>query len=127
MGCKHELTKERDEKLSEIARTFKSKVIKPSEKLEKEKELKTELCQAKSDLENRTAELRTKAGNLQSAQEDITKLDQQLKEQRVNLLRFFMLDEKAMEYKDVLNAYLNKVQQDFDQQLLSIDRLATEN
>ena len=40
---------------------------------------------------------------------------------------FQMLDEKAMEYKDVLNAYLNKVQQDFDQQLLSIDRLATEN
>ena len=40
---------------------------------------------------------------------------------------FQMLDEKAMEYKDVLNACLNKVQQDFDQQLLSIDRLAMEN
>ena len=32
-----------------------------------------------------------------------------------------------MEYTDVLNARLNKVQQDFDQQLISIDRLATEN
>ena len=32
-----------------------------------------------------------------------------------------------MEYTDVLNARLNKVQQDFDQQLVSIDRLATEN
>ena len=32
-----------------------------------------------------------------------------------------------MEYTDVLTARLNKVQQDFDQQLLSIDRLATEN
>ncbi|CAH3142425.1 unnamed protein product, partial [Pocillopora meandrina] len=73
----------------------------------KGEELKKELSQAKSDLENRTAKLQTKAGNLQSAQEDITKLDQQLKEQR--------------------NARLNKVQQDFDQQLLSIDRLATEN
>ena len=37
------------------------------------------------------------------------------------------MNEKAMEYTDVLNARLNKVQQDFDQQLLSIDRLATEN
>ena len=32
-----------------------------------------------------------------------------------------------MEYTDVLNARLNKVQQDFDQQLVSINRLATEN
>ena len=32
-----------------------------------------------------------------------------------------------MEYTDALNARLNKFQQDFDQQLLSIDRLATEN
>ena len=37
------------------------------------------------------------------------------------------MNEKAMEYTDVLNARLNKFQQDFDQQLLSIDRLATEN
>ena len=56
----------------------------------KGEELKKELSQAKSDLENRTAELKTKTENLQRAQEDITKLDQQLKEQRVNLLRVFI-------------------------------------
>ena len=56
----------------------------------KGEELKKELSQAKSDLENRTAELQTKAENLQRAQEDITKLDQQLKEERVNLLRVFI-------------------------------------
>ena len=32
-----------------------------------------------------------------------------------------------MEYTDALNARLNKVQQGFDQQLVSIDQLATEN
>ena len=32
---------------------------------------------------------------------------------------FQILNEKAMEYTDVLNAPLDKVQQDFDQQLLS--------
>ena len=32
-----------------------------------------------------------------------------------------------MEYTDVLNARLNKVQQGFDQQLVSSNRLATEN
>ena len=56
----------------------------------KGEELKKELSQAKSDLENRTAELKTKTETLQRAQEDITKLDQQLKEQRVNLLRVFI-------------------------------------
>ena len=57
----------------------------------KGEELKKELSQAKSDLEKRTAELKTKAGNLQSAQEDITNFDQQLKEQRVNLFKSFYL------------------------------------
>ena len=56
----------------------------------KGEELEKELSQAKSYLENRTAELKTKTENLQRAQEDITKLDQQLKEQRVNLLRVFI-------------------------------------
>ena len=56
----------------------------------KGEELKKDLSQAKSDLEKRTAELKTKAGNLQSAQEDITNFDQQLKEQRVNLLIVFI-------------------------------------
>ena len=37
------------------------------------------------------------------------------------------MNEKAMEYTDVLNARLNKVQQGFDQQLVSSNRLATEN
>ena len=56
----------------------------------KGEELEKELSQTKSDLENRTAELKTKTEILQRAQEDITKLDQQLKEQRVNLLRVFI-------------------------------------
>ena len=56
----------------------------------KGEELEKELSQAKSYLENRTAQLKTKTENLQRAQEDITKLDQQLKEQRVNLLRVFI-------------------------------------
>ena len=56
----------------------------------KVEELEKKLSQAKSYLENRTAELKTKTETLQRAQEDITKRDQQLKEQRVNLLRVFI-------------------------------------
>lgn len=56
----------------------------------KKEKIEKELKQAKSDLETRTAELKTKAGNLQRAQEDITKLEQQLKEQRVNLSLVFI-------------------------------------
>ena len=50
----------------------------------KKEKIEKELKQAKNDLETRTAELKTKSGNLQRAQEDITKLEQQLKEQRVS-------------------------------------------
>ena len=37
------------------------------------------------------------------------------------------MNEKAMEYTDALNARLNIVHQGFDQQLISSNRLATEN
>ena len=77
-----------------LFRQFKEEIQVQSDQAQREArkgdELKKELSQAKSDLENRTAELKTKAENLQRAQEDITKLDQQLKEQRVNLLRVFI-------------------------------------
>ena len=77
-----------------LFRQFKAEIQVQSDQARREArkgdKLKKELSQAKSDLENRTAELQTKAGNLQSAQEDITKLDLQLKEERVNLLRVFI-------------------------------------
>lgn len=151
LKIKDELTKERDEKLSEIAKlrdelsgatTKQQKAEQDREEAEmkiaelkediqvrsneaqrearKKEKIEKELKQAKNDLETRTAELKTKAGNLQRAQEDITKLEQQLKEQRI-------LNEKAMKDTDLLNARLTKVQQDFDQQLLNCDQLATEN
>lgn len=151
LKIKDELTKERDDKLSEISKlreelsgatTKQQKAEQDREEAEmkiaelkediqvrsneaqrearKKEKIEKELKQAKSDLETRTAELKTKAGNLQRAQEDITKLEQQLKEQRI-------LNEKAMKDTDLLNARLTKVQQDYDQQLLSCDQLATEN
>lgn len=151
LKIKDELTKERDDKLSDISKlreelsgatTKQQKAEQDREEAEmkiaelkediqvrsneaqrearKKEKIEKELKQAKSDLETRTAELKTKAGNLQRAQEDITKLEQQLKEQRI-------LNEKAMKDTDLLNARLTKVQQDYDQQLLSCDQLATEN
>lgn len=151
LKIKDDLTKERDEKLSDIAKlrdelsgaTMKQqkaeqdreeaemKIAELKEDIQvrsnesqrearKKEKTEKELKQAKNDLETRTAELKTKAGNLQRAQEDIAKLEQQLKEQRI-------LNEKAMKDTDLLNARLTKVQQDFDQQLLNCDQLATEN
>ncbi|XP_068709686.1 cilia- and flagella-associated protein 58-like [Montipora foliosa] len=151
LKIKDELTKDRDEKFSEItkmreelssATTKQQKAEQDREEAEmkiaelkediqmrsneaqrearKKEKIEKELKQTKNDLEARNAELRTKTGNLQRAQEDITKLEQQLKEQRI-------LNEKAMKDTDLLNARLTKVQQDFDQQLLNCDQLATEN
>ena len=52
----------------------------------KKEKIEKELKQAKNDLEARNAELKTKTGNLQRAQEENAKLEQQLKEQRVRQL-----------------------------------------
>ena len=57
----------------------------------KKEKIEKELKQAKNDLEAKTAELKTKQGNLQRAQEDIGKLEQQLKEQRVCFLIIHVL------------------------------------
>lgn len=151
LKIKDELTKDRDEKLSEITKMREelSNATSKQQKAEQDREeaemkiaelkediqmrnneaqrearkkekIEKELKQAKNDLEARNAELKTKTGNLQRAQEENTKLEQQLKEQRV-------LNEKAMKDTDLLNARLTKVQQDYDQQLLNCDQLATEN
>lgn len=151
LKIKDELTKDRDEKLSEITKMREelSSATSKQQKAEQDREeaemkiaelkediqmrnneaqrearkkekIEKELKQAKNDLEARNAELKTKTGNLQRAQEENTKLEQQLKEQRI-------LNEKAMKDTDLLNARLTKVQQDFDQQLLNCDQLATEN
>lgn len=151
LKIKDELTKDRDEKLSEITKMREelSNATSKQQKAEQDREeaemkiaelkediqmrnneaqrearkkekIEKELKQAKNDLEARNAELKTKTGNLQRAQEENTKLEQQLKEQRI-------LNEKAMKDTDLLNARLTKVQQDFDQQLLNCDQLATEN
>lgn len=151
LKIKDELTKDRDEKLSEITKMREelSNATSKQQKAEQDREeaemkiaelkediqmrnneaqrearkkekIEKELKQAKNDLEARNAELKTKTGNLQRAQEENTKLEQQLKEQRI-------LNEKAMKDTDLLNARLTKVQQDYDQQLLNCDQLATEN
>lgn len=151
LKIKDELTKDRDEKLSEITKLREelSNATSKQQKAEQDREeaemkiaelkediqmrnneaqrearkkekIEKELKQAKNDLEARNAELKTKTGNLQRAQEENTKLEQQLKEQRI-------LNEKAMKDTDLLNARLTKVQQDYDQQLLNCDQLATEN
>ncbi|CAH3156398.1 unnamed protein product, partial [Pocillopora meandrina] len=61
--------------------------------------------------------------------EELLKIKHELTKERDEKLSEIarIMNEKAMEYTDVLNARLNKVQQDFDQQLVSINRLATEN
>ncbi|KXJ18417.1 cilia- and flagella-associated protein 58 [Exaiptasia diaphana] len=151
LKIKDELTKERDEKLAEVSRqreelanaTSKQqkaeqdreeaemKIAELKEDIQvrsnesqrearKKEKIEKELKAAKNELENKTLELKTKHSQLQRSQEEIAKLEQQLKEQRI-------LNEKAMKDTDLLNARLTKVQQDFEQQLMNCDQLASEN
>ncbi|XP_031574702.1 cilia- and flagella-associated protein 58-like [Actinia tenebrosa] len=151
LKIKDELTKERDEKLSEVTKlrdelsgaTAKQqkaeqdreeaemKIAELKEDIQvrsneaqrearKKEKIEKELKSSKNELEAKTLELKTKNSQLQRSQEEISKLEQQLKEQRI-------LNEKAMKDTDLLNARLTKVQQDFEQQLMNCDQLASEN
>ncbi|KAK2572258.1 Cilia- and flagella-associated protein 58 [Acropora cervicornis] len=86
LKIKDELTKDRDEKLSEITKM-------------------------REELSNATSKQ-------QKAEQDREEAEMKIAE---------ILNEKAMKDTDLLNARLTKVQQDFDQQLLNCDQLATEN
>lgn len=73
----------------------------------KKEKIEKELKGAKNELENKTVELKTKHGQLQRSQEEIAKLEQQLKEQRVKLLFKFIIWNKILTeifYKELENS-----------------------
>ena len=86
----------------------------------KKDKMERELKQAKVDLETRSTEMKTMQGQIDRYKADVTKLEQQLKEQRI-------MNERAIKDSDILNARFQKLQQDFESQLIATDQMHQEN
>ncbi|XP_046850277.1 cilia- and flagella-associated protein 58-like [Xenia sp. Carnegie-2017] len=111
---------EAEMKIAELKEDIQVKNNEAQRESRKKEKMERELKAARTDLENKSGELKTKQNLLYKAMDDISRLEQQLKEQRI-------LNEKATKDNDLLNTRLTKVQQDFESQLLSCDQLAAEN
>ncbi|XP_069140522.1 cilia- and flagella-associated protein 58-like [Argopecten irradians] len=151
LKIKEDLTKERDEQLNEIVKLRENlaQASAQQQKLEQDRaeceekiqelnqdiqvrnneaqresrkkdKTERELKQAKADLDSKSSEIKTMQTQIGRYKEDIGKLEQQLKEQRI-------LNERAIKDCDILNTRFQKLQGEYEGQLITTDQLTAEN
>merc|ERR1712151_1075751 len=106
-------------RISELKEDIQVRSNEAQREMRKKEKLEREMKQVKSDCEAKSAELKAKSSQAQRSQEDIARLEQQLKEHRV-------LNERAAKDTELLNNRLLKLQQDYDTQLSAAEQLAQE-
>ncbi|KAK3589418.1 hypothetical protein CHS0354_020747 [Potamilus streckersoni] len=111
---------EAEEKIQELNQEIQMKNNEAQREARKRDKMDRELKQSKADLDTKSLDIKTMQTQIARYKEDITKLEQQLKEQRI-------LNERAIKDADILNTRFQKLQQDFENQLIHTDELATEN
>lgn len=107
-------------KISELSQDIQVRNNEAQRELRKKEKLERELKQSRADLDTRTTEIKSMTLQIEKYKGDVTKLEQQLKEQRI-------MNERTVKEFDILNARFQKTQQDFENQLLICDHLAGEN
>ncbi|KAI0235754.1 Cilia- and flagella-associated protein 58 [Lamellibrachia satsuma] len=151
LKMKDDLTKERDEHLSEIVKLreqltdatshqvqLEEKQAEATMKIQelqtdiqvrnnemqrearKKEKLERELQQSRLDFENKLSDTKNLQGQIDRYKQDIGKLEQQLKEQRVSY-------ERSLKDTDLLSGRFQKLQVDFEAQLIACDQLNSEN
>ena len=77
--------------------------------MRKKEKLEREMKQVKAESDSRAVELKSKQSQVQRSQEEITRLEQQLKEQRVSAASFIV--RKLLEYRltYIRTEYYNKI------------------
>jgi hypothetical protein len=88
--------------------------------LRRKDRLERDLKEAKIQLEQKIAELKTIQQNFEKIKIDLSKTEAQQKEQKILL-------EKTLKDADVLNTRFTKLQNDFESQVLSNNSLANDN
>uniref|UniRef100_H2ZK28 Cilia- and flagella-associated protein 58 central coiled coil domain-containing protein n=1 Tax=Ciona savignyi TaxID=51511 RepID=H2ZK28_CIOSA len=107
-------------KVGELQQDIQMKHNEVQRETRKKEKLERELGGGRKDLEARVGEIKNLQNQLQRCKDDNTRLEQQLKEQRI-------LHEKAVRDTDLLNARLTKLQQDYSNQIDAADALANDN
>lgn len=82
--------------------------------------LERELKESKAQVEQKAIEFKNLQQNFEKAKQEAVKFETQLKEQK-------MQHEKTLKDADVLNARFQKLQHDYENQLVNNDALANEN
>ncbi|KAL5022872.1 hypothetical protein ScPMuIL_002027 [Solemya velum] len=111
---------EAEEKVQELSQDIQMRNNEAQRETRKKDKMERELKQCKSDLENKNGEIKSMQGQIERYKQDMIKLEQQLKEQRI-------LNERAIKDAENLNSRFQKLQQDFESQLITTDSLAGEN
>jgi len=109
-----------DAKITELQQDLQIKHTEIQRETRKKEKVEREITLQKKDLENKTADIKSLQGQLQRGKDDYSRLEQQLKEQRIH-------HEKAVRDMDVLNTRLTKLQQDYQNQIDAADSLANDN
>ncbi|KAJ8317337.1 hypothetical protein KUTeg_005241 [Tegillarca granosa] len=111
---------EAQEKIQELTQDIQVRNNEAQRETRKRDKLERELKQAKADLDAKSGEIKTIQTQIGRYKEDIGKLEQQIKEQRV-------LNERLLKDNDIVNTRFTKLQQDFETQLINTDQLTAEN
>ncbi|XP_074640823.1 cilia- and flagella-associated protein 58-like [Tubulanus polymorphus] len=117
------LEQDRDEanqKISELTQDIQMRSNEAQRESRKKEKTERELKQSRAELDAKTNEIKNMTHQIERYKADVSKLEQQLKEQRI------MYERSVKEY-DILNARFQKLQQDFEAQLIGADQLAGEN
>ena len=86
----------------------------------KKDKLDRELRQSRTELDTKSSEIKTLQQQVERYKQDISKTEQQLKEQRI-------ASERSEKEVDVLNARFTKLSNDYEQQLVQLEQLHSEN
>lgn len=111
---------EADNRISDLQQELQMKQNEISRETRKKEKVEREISTQKKDLEGKSSEIKNLHMQLQRGKDDYIRVEQQLKEQRIQ-------HEKAVRDMDVLNARLTKLQQDYQNQIDAADTLANEN
>ncbi|KAK3094779.1 hypothetical protein FSP39_006145 [Pinctada imbricata] len=112
--------RECEEKIQELNQEIQMKNNEAQRESRKKDKMERELKQAKADLDAKTGEIKNMQSQMGRYKEDISKLEQSMKEQKI-------LNERTIKDADILNTRFQKLQGDFEGQLITCDQLTAEN
>ncbi|XP_064630786.1 cilia- and flagella-associated protein 58-like [Lineus longissimus] len=107
-------------KISELTQDIQVRSNEAQREGRKKEKIDRELKQAKADMDAKGSEIKSMAFSIERYKQDVSKLEQSLKEQRIN-------NERTVKEFDILTARFQKVQSDYEGMLIMVDHQAGEN